>query len=196
MNAALEQDLERLDEYLDGALDADEAGRLRARLTREPGLAAVLEELESHRTARAAVWTSLESSDAQVEKFARRVTTAARRQEARGHVRRYARFGSAAAACLLVGYFVGWAGQSRNGLGLPSLPGGQTVNPVSQGGSVSGGHGGSTLGRYRVHVGFDERGRPITQDFESFEKAQRFADEVQGLHESRQGNPIIIREQL
>jgi len=193
VNVVPEQDLELLEEYLDGALPPGEAERLRGRIGREPELAAALEELEADRASRAAVWSALEPDEAEVQRFAKRVTTAARRTEVWGHVRRYARFGSAAAACLLLGYFVGWAEQGR-GPGGPGRPGGTSVNQVS--GGNAGSSGARSSGRYHVPVGYDESGRPITQDFDTFEEAKRFADEVRWLQELRQDYPLILREQL
>lgn len=195
MDAVSEQDLERLDEHLDGALPANEAERLRTRLAREPGLAAALADLEAERAARSAVWASLEPDEKQASAFARRVLMAARRQETWGHVRRYARFGSAAAACMLIGYFVGWAAQDGPGAAGPGRgPGGSGINQISREGSGDG-SAQRTAGRYRVPVGFDETGRPITQDFDTLDEAQRFADEVRKLQDLRQ-DPVIIQEQL
>lgn len=192
MNAVSEQDLERLEEHLDGALAPDEAERLRDRLAREPRLGAALAELEAERAARAAVWASLEPDEEHARSFARRVSTAARRQESWSHVGRYARFASAAAACMLVGYFAGWAGQD-GGPGAGGM-GGTSVNQISGG---SGGNARSDIaGRYRVPVGFDHAGRPITQAFDTLEEAQRFAEEVRRFQDLQQGHPVIIQEQL
>jgi hypothetical protein len=113
VNGVSEQDLELLEEYLDGALAPDEIGRLCARLAAEPALSAELDELRAARATRAAVWTSLEPSEADAMRFAARVAGAARRQDRWSRVGVYARFGSAAAACLLVGFFLGWLGRDR-----------------------------------------------------------------------------------
>lgn len=194
MDTVSEQDQELLDEYLDGALPGEEAERLRGRLAREPQLAAALSQLESERAARSTVWVSLEPDDKQASALARRVSVAARRQESWGHVRRYARFGSAAAACMLIGYVVGWAAQ--DGPSAPGRgPGGAAgINQVGRGGG-DGGNSARSAGRYRVPVGFDETGRPITQDFDTLDEAQRFAEEVRKLQDLRQ-DPVIIQEQL
>lgn len=193
MNAVSEQDLELLEEYLDGALSPDAAERVHERLEREPEFAAALAELASERAARAAVWRSLEPGDEQVRQFAARVRTAARRQDAWGRVGRFARFGSAAAACLLVGYFFGWVNHDLAPGGMPGTGGRTGVNQVS----TDRGHGQAAPAvRYRVPVGYDEAGRPIMQEFDNLEDARRFAEEVRRLQDVRHGYPIIIREQL
>ena len=193
MNAVPEQDVESLDEYLDGALPPEDAGRLRERLAREPELAAALAELEAERAARAAVWAALEPSDAHARRFADRVTTAARRQAVWGRVGRYARFGSAAAACLLVGYLFGWANHdSAPGARPPGTVPGTGVNTVGSGGDRVG----NSAGRYRVPVGYDEQGRPIMQAFDNLEDARRFAEELRRLRDAGERDSVIIREQF
>lgn len=113
MDAVVEQDLELLEEYLDGALTPDEIERVNDRLAGEPALAAVLAELREERATRAAVWGSLEPSDAEVRRLIARVAAAGRRQATWGRVQRYTRFATAAAACLLIGFFAGWLGHDR-----------------------------------------------------------------------------------
>jgi S1-C subfamily serine protease len=113
VNAVTEQDLDLLEEYLDGELAPDEADRVRARLTGEPQLAAALEDIRSQRDIRAALWRENEPSEGEAQAFAARVVTAARKQDNWTRIGRYARFGSAAAACLLVGFFAGWLGRDK-----------------------------------------------------------------------------------
>lgn len=113
MNVVSDQDLELLEQYLDGALSPEETLRVEARLSDESELADALNELDDERTARAKVWSSLEPTQAQADKFAAKVRTAARRENLWGRVGHAARFGTAAAACLLLGVFIGWMGQDR-----------------------------------------------------------------------------------
>lgn len=129
MNVASEQDLELLEEYLDEALSSADASRVQMRLAYEPQLAAMLDELRAQRATRAAMWSSLEPSDANVKQFTAKVKVAARKQDMWYRVGHAARFGSAAAACLLVGVFIGWLGQSRSAPGKMPAYGG-TPGPV------------------------------------------------------------------
>ena len=193
MNAVPEQDVESLEEYLDGALPPADAERVRERLGREPEFAAALAQLEAERAARAAVWAALEPSDTEARRFANRVTTAARRQETWRRVGRRARFGSAAAACLMVGYLFGWANhESGPGPRPPGNVPGTGVNTIGSGGDRVG----SPAGRYRVPVGYDEQGRPIMQAFDNLEDARRFAEELRRLRDVGERDSVIIREQF
>jgi hypothetical protein len=115
VNAVPEQLLEQLEEYLDGALALDEVERFNARLAADPELAELVDQLRVEREARAAVWQAMEPSDAQARALAERVITTARKTARRDtawiRIGRYAQFGSAAAACLLLGLFFGWLGR-------------------------------------------------------------------------------------
>jgi hypothetical protein len=108
-----EQDLELLEDYLDGALTPEESERLRARLAEQSVLAATLDELRDQRAARAVLWASLEPREDEAGRFAERVIIAARRQDRQSRVWRVGRFGTAAAACVLLGVFMGWLGRDR-----------------------------------------------------------------------------------
>jgi hypothetical protein len=135
VNAVPEQLLEHLEEYLDGALAPDEVERLNVRLAADPELAATLDELRAERETRALLWRANEPSPAQANAFAERVLTTARRTRREfnwGRLGRYAQFGSAAAACLLLGFFFGWLGRDRSNTNFANFPGNApTVNQVS-----------------------------------------------------------------
>jgi hypothetical protein len=129
VNPVTEQDLELLEDYLDGALAPDESERLYARLAEEPALADALAEARAARQTRAAVWAALEPTADQASGLADRVMTTARQQERRSRRWQFSRFGAAAAACLAIGYFGGWLGHAGgNGAGdVTSDIGGATV---------------------------------------------------------------------
>lgn len=111
MNAVSEQDLDLLEEYLDDALDTGEIARVRGRLADEPALAAALNEIRMQRDVRQAAWADFEPAEQQARQFASATIREARRQDNWRRVARYSRFGSVAAACVLVGIFVGWLGR-------------------------------------------------------------------------------------
>jgi hypothetical protein len=130
VNVVSENDLELLEEYLDEALGPVESERVRIRVLEDPAFAAALEQLRAERNTRAAVWASLEPSDRAVREVTRRVLAETRRSHVWLQVSQFARFGSAAAACLLIGLFMGWMGRERGGPGMAFLETG--VAPVSQ----------------------------------------------------------------
>jgi hypothetical protein len=78
-------------------------------------LAEALADARAARESRAAVWAALEPADSQAAGFAETVITASRRQGRRSRLWQFSRFGTAAAACLLLGYFAGWVGHGRGG---------------------------------------------------------------------------------
>jgi hypothetical protein len=132
VNAVSEQDLDLLEEYLDEALAPDEVDALRARLGEDVNLAAALQELRREREIRAVVFAANEPSDERARQFAARVSTNARRNELRSRVLRTTRFAAAAAACLMLGVFVGWLGREGGNPQIVNAPmqpfgGGSTV---------------------------------------------------------------------
>jgi hypothetical protein len=150
VNGVSEQDLELLEEYLDGALAPQDAEQLRARLTDEPDLVGTLAELRAERDSRAAVWAALEPGDGEASRLAARVSAAARRHERKSSLWQHARFASAAAACLMVGVFVGWLGRDR---GLPPAGGpGARVNEFVDGPVTNVPPFGATLREVRYHA--------------------------------------------
>jgi hypothetical protein len=141
VNAVPEQLLEQLEEYLDGALAPEEVERFNARLGTDQELAELLDELRADRETRGLLWRANEPGLAQANAFADRVITAARRNTRRefnwGRLGRSAQFGSAAAACLLLGFVFGWLGRDRgqsNFVGFASNA--PAVNQVSTGGPI------------------------------------------------------------
>jgi hypothetical protein len=141
VNPVPEQLLEQLEAYLDGALAPDEVERLNVRLATDPELAEVLDELRGERETRALVWRANEPSPAQANAFADRVITTARRNSRRefnwGRLGRFAQFGSAAAACLLLGFFCGWLGRDRGQSNFVAFSSNApTVNQVSTAGPI------------------------------------------------------------
>jgi len=141
VNAVSEQLLEQLEEYLDGALAPDEVERLNARLANDPALADALDELRAEREVRAVVWHAIESRELEARALADRIITTAHRNDRRDtawtRVGRYAQFGSAAAACLMLGLFFGWLGHDHSSTAGPNFSSNApTVRQVSDGGPM------------------------------------------------------------
>jgi hypothetical protein len=122
--AISDQDIELLETYLDEALDAGEIKPLRDRLLVEPELAAELDELRAQRAMRQAVWLAMEPEPVVADRLTWRIQGAMHSQgkvAARESIRwQLPRVGSAAAACLVLGFFIGWAG--RHGQAITPAP--------------------------------------------------------------------------
>jgi len=127
-------ELDLLETYLDGALAPDELGTLQARLVVEPELASALDELRAERSMRQAVWRVMEPDQIAADRLAWRLQGAMVAQKQTPprawHQWHIARIGSAAAACLVIGFFLGSVG--RNGQTIAPTPGnGQSPLAVS-----------------------------------------------------------------
>lgn len=103
-----DQDLELLEAYLDDALPADEVERAAHRLSEDLALLAALQSMRAERTARAAVFTSLEPTPAEADAIAKNIIRAARRSRLIGVGWRASQFAAAVAASILLGLGGGW----------------------------------------------------------------------------------------
>ncbi len=198
-----EIDLELLEQSLDGALDTQSEAALTARLKTDAHLSAALSELKSQRIVRDAVWQSIEPEQRSVDALVWRVRGAVLDQKriatavvaSQSHRNpwsswRIASFGSAAAACLVVGFFAGRAGQVGS---IPSQSG-PIVSSVNSGtsGTVAVNQTPSPVGQFTragstpqvlVPVS-NEYGFVSWQPFDSAEQAKSFEED---LHKSQGG---------
>lgn len=110
-----EQDLELLETWLDGALEPAEASAVAARVAGEPALGLMVEELRQQRSLRAVVWQSMEPDQLSADRVAWQIRGAmADRSVPRSagfSPFRLARWGSVAAACVVLGFVAGRSGQ-------------------------------------------------------------------------------------
>jgi anti-sigma factor RsiW len=118
-----ELDLEILETYLDGELPMSEAEGLWRRLAAEPELSAALDELRASRAIRMSTWESAEPTDLETVVLVNRVKSAVRRRRGLEGVRRVLVFATAAAACIAIGFNIGW---------LAHVPGPSTVPATDQ----------------------------------------------------------------
>ena len=110
-----ETDLDLLEEYLDGALDATAIANLQGRLAIDKDLSAELVLSRSQRAVRLAAFKSMEPDAATAEQLVWRIRGAMHDQQQQKQIQsargwsqwRIARIGSAAAACLVFGFFAG-----------------------------------------------------------------------------------------
>src|SRR5438876_400975 len=109
--SVIDDQLELLEAYIDGELPASEEDALRRRLESEPVLSSALDALRQERDVRTAVWKTFEPNPTTVERLIARVDRAVDRHNAWAYrIARY-RIPFAAAACILIGFFVGWIGR-------------------------------------------------------------------------------------
>jgi len=112
-------DLELLETFLDGEVTGADAEALQHRLRAEPELSVALDDLRSQRGLRQSVWQSLEPDQKTADQLAWRIRGAMTTQQASRtsgrtwNTMQFARFGSAAAACIVLGFFVGWVGRGH-----------------------------------------------------------------------------------
>jgi hypothetical protein len=202
----VETDLEQLEMYLDGALEPAELTALEARLKSEQSLAQTLTELKAQRALRAAVWQSIEPDSAAADRLTWRIRGAMLQQQQQQQQQqektvaqptrgwnpwRFASVGSAAAACLLLGFMFGRVGPLHNA-GV-----GPEISPVRNGIAISNPTP-SVPDQVRPAVDvvphevvvqgnnvpiYNEYGKLVTmQKFDSHDEAVQFARDLHGTH--------------
>ena len=112
-----DEELEVLENYLDGALSPREADRVTRRAALDPECAAALDRLRAERAMRQAVWQSNEPDPAAAHSAGRAALTAAIRADRRFRFTRHLRRASGVAAGLLIAFAGGWVAR-----GLRSSP--------------------------------------------------------------------------
>ena len=187
----MDADLDLLESHLDGALPPDEAAALGVRLSADAELAATLDELRSQRADRSAVWAALEPGDRAVEQLCWRVRGAVAAERNPPGVRRphwasfrpdpwrVARFTSAAAACVLLGFFGGRLGRgpaSQSPVAQAVVQPAPGFTPVA-----------SADGSVEVPI-TDEYGRLVaSQRFQNADQARRFLEDLHSAHDPAAG---------
>ena len=175
--------LEILECYVDGELPAGEEDLLRRRLESEPTLASALDALRQERDVRAAVWKSFEPDAKTVQRLVSRVEQAVDRHNAWAYRIAKYRIPFAAAACILIGFLVGWVGR---GGPAPVTTGTDVVAQAPPVGAVpvAPAPGGITTVNNRLAGPVelpivDEYGRVVAvQRFKSREDANKFVEDL------------------
>jgi len=103
-----ETDLELLETYLDGELPMSEAEGLWRRLAIERELSAELDRLRASRASRIEIWGSGEPTDLETAIFVNQVKNIIRKRHGLETVRRALIYVTAAAACIAIGFNIGW----------------------------------------------------------------------------------------
>jgi anti-sigma factor RsiW len=196
----VEKDLEQLESYLDGALDAGELSVLDMRLKTDADLSNTLTELKAQRAVRAAVWQSNEPDAAAADRLMWRVRGAMLQQKQQDNVARtkrgwsqwrFASVGSAAAACLMLGFMFGRLGHATHlsNSNVPQFPSaGIAVNDPSAGAADPVRTISETVPHEVIVQGdavpiYNEYGKLVTvQHFGSHDEAVQFARDLHGTH--------------
>lgn len=102
-----DKDLENLEAFLDGALELDASDQVQARLEYEPKLADALEMLRAQRAMRRAMWDANEPAPIAVMRLNASLDKAISHADRSVFWRTASRWGTAAAACVLMGIWIG-----------------------------------------------------------------------------------------
>jgi anti-sigma factor RsiW len=125
-------DLEMLETYLDGQLPLPLAEDLWRRLSQEPELSAEMDELRAQRAVRQAIWQSMEPDDVAADAMVRRVSSSIRSRRFMQQAQRWLTVAVAAAACVVVGFQLGWIEHGNGIIGASPAHGVQQVAQTPQ----------------------------------------------------------------
>lgn len=176
----MDADRDRLEQMLDGALGAAEAGELRDRLSREADLSAALTALRRERELRRTMWAGIEPTDQDVLRLVARVTGATKRRMAMG---RSWRVGAAVAACVAISFFAGWKLRGNKPAEVVQV---RATSEISA--------------PYQVAL-TDENGHvTAVQNFDSLAKAKEFAGDLgqwqQRQQQMRDGAAVVVADRF
>jgi hypothetical protein len=158
-----ETEIDILETWLDGELGPIEASEVQRRLATDPELSAAQADLRRERELRAAHFAAIEPTDAENRDFLDRVEANIARRRRWTIYHQFARTAGAIAACVAIGFGIGWMGRGSGG---PS-------------------NRGMTPAVYQVNIS-DESGRVIgVQHFNSPDQAREFSDDLRRWQEQQ-----------
>jgi len=169
-----DSDLELLTSYLDGQLPTSECEGLWRRMAVEPELAHELELLRDDMQTRELVWQSMEPSDRSLAITESTIFRGAKRLDIRYMMNNVFRIGSAAAAFLLIGFSVG---SYRHPVMTPAASPSSPMANIAPA-SIINTPVSTTPHKYIVRVKDDAGHVVATQEFNSLEEAQHFAEDL------------------
>ncbi len=188
--SVMDEQVELLEAYLDGALTAEDARRVEGLIASDEEWGRMLAELREARAARAAVFSQMEPSVLDARRVADRAIAATQAGRGWGRLAAWMRISGAVAACLMVSFFAGWAIRGKQ----PKLGGAASVARVSNETSPH------VDGAYQVTL-TDHMGRVIgVQRFGSLEQAKEFAGDLRAWQERqqrmRQGAAVLVADEF
>jgi hypothetical protein len=169
-----DSDLELLTCYLDGQLPTSECEGLWRRMAVESELAQELELLRDDLQARELVWQSMEPSDRALATTEAIIFRGAKRLDLRYMFSNVVRISGAAAAFLLIGFSVG--SYRHQGIVPSASPSSPMANVAPA--SIINPPVSTAPHKYIVRVKDDAGHVVATQEFDSLEEAQHFADDL------------------
>jgi anti-sigma factor RsiW len=189
--SASDQDLELLENLLDGELSIEQSDAVRARVSSEPALAEALDRIRSQRDLRQQIWRTMEPAESQVAGLVSSVRSAIARDEVWARRARALRYVSGLAACILVGFMGGRFFSARD-TGIFVEPAvGPMQQVVDQPAPVAPRGGG-----YKVLL-TDAYGRVIAeQPFASFDEAREFTEDLNRLRSPRKSRPVRVSDTI
>jgi hypothetical protein len=182
--AVTESDMDLLEEYLDGALDAPSIIAIRQRLVLDSGLATAFESVRRERAIRANFFAALEPDEAAVDLFASRISKAiAAPTGQRVYLKRLA----AIAACIALSFAGGYGFRGASAVKGTAI----SSHPIPESKHAK---------EYQVALVDGEDQVKAIQTFDSREKADEFTKDL-GLWQERQrqlqrGAVVIVADQF
>jgi hypothetical protein len=191
-----DNDLQILESYLDGDMSPVQSEELWKRLAMERELAAELEKLRGEHALRQGVWTSLEPAEHTAAQLEYSIVRGARRQEVFAMVSKGMGILTTVAACILMGFTIGWLGHDRYNPGTGAVPTDShgnvgNVSNVSDVRVVSPNSNSAAPGIVDIR---DSSGRVIAQQqFSSRDEAESFVRDFQNAQANRRdiSQPMI-----
>ncbi len=200
--AVTDEQLGMLEAYIDGELPADQEDGLRKQLEADSELAGALEMVRGERTRRENFWRACEPDELTVQRLVMRVEAAVNRHAIWAYRLARWRIPSAAAACILIGFMVGWIGRGTSPVtggepGQPMMVANNPANPITNVVNVPspanpaniGVPGLTTVNASRpVDLPLvDEYGRVVAvQHFKSAEEAAKFIEDCNNFQRAQE----------
>jgi anti-sigma factor RsiW len=176
-----DSEMELLSAYIDGELSAEESATLQARVSANPKLSSAIEQLRADRSVRSALWQSFEPDEVAVGRLIDRVDRAIDRQTAWAHRLANLRIISSAAACIVVGLFIGRVAFGPRGGPIDATSSSAPIGGVQ---TIVGPAPVTTPAQVRI---VDSNNNPVAlQPFNSNEDLQRFLDDLRAWQQAQE----------
>lgn len=183
----VDEDVELLENFADGALASGEMVVMRARLASESELTAALDRIVTDRALRSRMFASLEPTETESTRFLDRVRAKVPKNPRRAGALRLA---TGIAACVAISFFAGWKFGGKQVAIVPR----EAAIRVAAGPKIE------TIVNYQVAL-TDEAGRvTAVQNFDSLEKAREFSQDLGQWQERRRqmqdGAAVVVADRF